>query len=279
MVYVTSTAKTLLTGGIGPGALGDTWYWDGEDWVQVADTGPTQWGAGISSDEDRNVVVLHVAASPQYQVVGGTWEWDDEGWTQIADTGPAPEPGSFSMVYDAMRQVTVLDGGSARSGGVGTWGWDGKEWTQLADTGPSHRQASPLAFDQSRQRVVLFSGWPTNEPADAVLSDTWEWDGTVWKQCADSGPARRSGHAMTGTGDRVLLFGGITPLPSSSYVPVQDTWEWDGKHWKQRQDIGPRPRSQHSMTWDTARHRAVLFAGQNDMDVSLGDTWEAFETP
>jgi hypothetical protein len=37
-----------------------------------------------------------------------------------------------------------------------------------------------LAYDKQRDRIVLFGGrkgWP-----DGDLNDTWEWDGTSWRQ-------------------------------------------------------------------------------------------------
>lgn len=276
MVFKSSSGKTLLVGGASEEwtAFRDTWEWDGEEWVQVADTGPAHPNAGISFDSGRDVVVLYGGmwdwASTE------TWEWDGEYWGQAEDTGPKAE--SFKMVYDAARQVTVLDGGSVVSGGVGTWAWDGKTWTQLADTGPSLRVASAMAFDQSRERVVVFSGWVANQPSSATLSDTWEWDGTAWKQRGDTGPAPRSGHAMAGIGEAVILFGGGA-AHDPNFAALQDTWEWDGKRWRQRQDMGPQPRWSHSMAWDAARNRVVLFGGMSQDLAVLADTWEAFETP
>ena len=59
------------------------------------------------------------------------------------------------------------------------------------------------------------------------------------------------------------------------------TWQWDGAHWAQRQDVGPGPRSSIAMAFDTARGCAVLFGGVAVPQASntasshlLGDTWE-----
>jgi hypothetical protein len=57
-----------------------------------------------------------------------------------------------------------------------TWVWNGELWTQLEDIGPSARAANALAFDSTRERIVLFGG----VAGSAVLADTWEWDGTEW---------------------------------------------------------------------------------------------------
>lgn len=73
-----------------------------------------------------------------------------------------------------------------------TWEWDGENWTQYEDIGPVTRSWHGIAYDNKRQRTVLFGGSAGN----LNLNDTWEWDGENWTQVADSGPAARGGHAM-----------------------------------------------------------------------------------
>jgi hypothetical protein len=60
-----------------------------------------------------------------------------------------------------------------------------------------------------------------------------------------------------------------------------DTWDWDGKHWTKRQDIGPSARWLHTMALDVARGHLVVFgglAGDSTTKVApanvLNDTWE-----
>jgi hypothetical protein len=282
MVYVASTSRTLLWGGLGEDATGDpmytgdTWDWDGEGWVQVADTGPHPFGfVGLAFDSTRNVVVLFT--SNEANTAWNTWEWDGEGWTQVEDDGPHAAQGTFSMVYDSARSVTLLEGGSLQGGSasfppVGTWIWDGTAWTQVADVGPSQRAYGGLGYDQSRQRVVHFGG--VDLGAATLPPDTWEWDGTTWEQVADIGPAPRVGHAMSGT----VLFGGGTEASEL----LRDTWTWDGTYWRQRQDIGPAKRLFGGFSWDGGRNRAVLFGGLTVVDgvgANLGDTWESLELP
>jgi Galactose oxidase, central domain len=78
-------------------------------------------------------------------------------------------------------------------------------------------------------------------------------------------------------GTRTTLFGGevVTGQISSA---VKDTWEWSGKFWTQRQDIGPAERVGHAMAYDANRDRVVLFGGLQDPggqgDSFLNDTWE-----
>jgi len=77
---------------------------------------------------------------------------------------------------------------------------------------------------------------------------------------------------MAFDGTQLLLFGGF----GSAYFG--DTWSWDGKHWRQIQDIGPGPRAYTAMAYDSKRNRSVLFGGGNQNGL-LGDTWELCEHP
>jgi hypothetical protein len=147
-----------------------------------------------------------------------------------------------------------------------TWQWDGENWTQLDDIGPPARFGGAMAYDATRDRVVLFAG--TDDTA--IFGDTWEWNGEDWTQMADSGPSARSGHAMVfdSARNRVVLFGG-----TAGTTPFGDTWEWDGNEWVQVEDTGPAARGSHAMTYDGVRRRTVLFGGISNTTVR-GDTWE-----
>jgi hypothetical protein len=72
LAYVSSKARTLLFGGVSyvaPWYFGDTWEWDGEGWVQVADTGPdARAGAKLSYDSDRNVTSCLVDTGKQVSI-------------------------------------------------------------------------------------------------------------------------------------------------------------------------------------------------------------------
>jgi hypothetical protein len=279
MVYMASTSRSVLFGGVlaeSPWYLGDTWEWDGDGWVQVADTGPNaRANPKLAYDADRSVVVLFGGYAGGSGAFFDTWEWAGDGWVQVADTGPQAQGYQAAMAYDSARKVSVLEGGSIRTKGVGTWTWDGATWTQVADVGPAQRENFPLAFDSARGRAVLFGGALTGSK---VERDTWEWDGAVWTEVEDIGPSARHGHAMTWKGDTVLLFGGSTDLDlETSTQALADTWEWDGKHWRQRQDMGPQ-RHSAPVAWDASRTRVVIFGGKS-AGAPLGDTWEAFESP
>ena len=99
-------------------------------------------------------------------------------------------------------------------------------WTQKQDIGPKPRVGHAMAYDSSRERLVLFGG---DSLRAALFNDTWEWDGENWTQMADIGPSPRSGHAMAfdSKRGRIVLFGGLSafaPAEPADHI-LGDTWE------------------------------------------------------
>lgn len=289
MTYDANRGRIVLFGGnpLSSGLLNDTWEWDGENWTQMADMGPlARSGCAMAYDIERSRVVLFGGAADGL-IVGDTWEWDGVDWTQVADSGPAPRVG-HAIVYDSARDRVVMFGGASASLDVfrDTWQWNGVEWTQQEDTGPSARKAHALAYDRVRERITLFGG---DDGTNRGLRDTWEWDGATWTQVSNFGPDPCFGAAMVFKGDKVALYGGIDSFRPGPPPPrvFGNTWEWDGKHWTQRQDIGPGPRWNHAMAYDSTRGCIVLFGGVPVFnpdgnpplppDRLLGDTWEHSE--
>jgi len=68
--------------------------------------------------------------------------------------------------------------------------------------------------------------------------------------------------------NRIVMFGGYT-----SFVELNDTWEWDGAQWTRRfPTTSPPIRSNAAFAWQEHRGRALLFGGY--YGGSLGDAWE-----
>ena len=282
MPYDIARKQVVLFGGEA-GAAGqfrDTWVWDGDNWTQVSDIGPaSRAGHAMAYDPQRARIVLF-GGQIQDGRGGDTWEWDGADWTQIANAGPSGRT-NHALAYHSGRQRVTLFGGSDATDvpAADTWEWDGNEWTQQEDIGPAARQSHVLASDAPRSRIVLFGG---QGAAGQALHDTWEWDGSEWTQVADFGPDPAMSAAMVGRKNRTEIFGGVGVLVPGQPPPVfHFTWEWNGKRWTLRQDIGPVGRMRHAMAFDAVRSRVVLFGGlavapdapQSTLTF-LGDTWE-----
>ena len=69
---------------------------------------------------------------------------------------------------------------------------------------------------------------------------------------------------------RTVLFSGQAATDS---FPA-DTWTWDGERWSRMTSGGPAGRVHHSLAWDPAGRRVILFGGIAPGEHRpLGDTW------
>ena len=251
---------------------------NGEKWVCVPPS-----CAPWASNADCNDQASHGGCSSHCSL-------EQPGWTT---TGAAPHLRvGHAMAYDAARGRVVLFGGdlvtalpsspcsvSSDDSRTATWEWDGTLWRQRTPRAtPPARSGHAMAYDASRERVVMFGGDRTG------ANSTWEWDGASWieQTPATSPPASLSDFAMVYDAGRrrVVLFGGDNVQDSGGDHNFQDrTWAWDGANWTPIDTMaGPSPRAAPAMAYDSKRGRVVMFGGVADSgrnDVSpLDDTWE-----
>jgi len=284
----------MFSGNHVTGPIHDAWSWDGTAW-QPRPLGATEYperkNAGLAVDSAGGQVFVFggtwsgypVAGGPHVvRVLGDTQRWDGTGWTELQPAA-APSPrGGAAMTWDSARGQAVLFGGSDNvSTFDDTWTFDGTTWTQRTlTTHPSGRINARMAYDPLRQRVVLFSGQAIAPTGAAVnLADTWEWDGTEWRDVTalSAQPEGRGHHTLAWDPRRnkVMLMGGarhFAPLPPGS--AIGDQWEWDGATWSAVTPAGPRPppRTATSLAFDAERSVMVLYGGFDDYDLS--DLWE-----
>ena len=123
-----------------------------------------------------------------------TWQWSGSRWTQLfPNHAPAGRSGEV-LVYDSIRKHIVLFGGHNSTGDLNdTWIFDGLDWVQVdTPNAPPVRFLHGGAYDSARDRVVIFGGSQiiTSGTTTTVNSiyDTWEFDGTTWRQIGGEGP-------------------------------------------------------------------------------------------
>jgi hypothetical protein len=204
--------------------LGDTWEWDGVNWVQrsPATVPPARHAHAMAYDSARGVTVLFGGYDGSaYR--NDTWEWDGVNWVQRSPATVPPARVIHAMAYDSARGVTVLFGGHPVYLDD-TWEWNGVNWLQRAPaTVPPGRESHAMAYDSAHGVTVLFGGKDGNGQRD----DTWVWDGTDWELRTPSPtPPARMGHAMSYDSAHgvTVLFGGSYEDPISHYL--DDTWEY-----------------------------------------------------
>ena len=276
MAYDRDREVVMLFGGADERqVMSDLQSFDGRHWRCISDRGPSKRTfPGLVYDSARKQLVLFGGNSVLFgsetdtdTFLNDTWTWDGERWEQFVGERPQAraEP---TMVFDSDRNRIVLFGGHRTIGEErlrlgDTWEWDGHRWEQRSTDGPPPRNGAAMAFDNHRNRVVLFGG-------SGATGDTWEWDGDQWKRIASADAPGRFNSVMAYDEERrvVVRFGGWTGRNR-----VADTWEYDGNRWWQVSADGPPARNHSALVYDNARNVAVLFGG-HDGERVFGDTWE-----
>jgi hypothetical protein len=134
-----------------------------------------------------------------------------------------------------------------------------------------------MAYDAVRRRLVVFGGF--GAPAN-FLKDTWEYDGTSWRETTPAsgpGPSARmqAGATFDASVGRVVLVGGYDP---SGYL--SDLWEWDGAAWRNATPASaarPSARSSMGLAFDSARGKVMVFGGADGS--WRQDLWERDADP
>jgi hypothetical protein len=142
------------------------------------------------------------------------------------------------------------------------------QWTQKTPANaPSAQYDAAMAPDRNGH-LILFA------------TETWEWDGSSWTQLHPAHqPGARYFPAMVydSLHGQSVLFGGRDPVTQAF---LADTWIWNGSDWRLKSpSASPPARYLHSMAYDGAEKRVLMFGGYNSSGgpgiiPCLGDTWE-----
>lgn len=106
LVFDAAAGKSLLF------ADGQTWHWDGVDWLQQNPP-----NSPPSRVLHRMVYEINTGKAVMFGGYTGvelndTWAWDGTTWTQQIAAGAPPIRHSHGMAFDAVNQRTVLYGGT-----------------------------------------------------------------------------------------------------------------------------------------------------------------------
>ena len=189
MAYDVRRGKTVMFGGHNEsiGALGDLYELSASGtWVQIAPPGQVvqaRAGHTLTYDPtaDGGKLVLIGGVDPgASRAFDDIWVLGDEGvapnrvvWQQ-KQSGLTPTVRAVPIAYDKAHQQLILFGGGTLGNQNDTWAFGGSPpgWRRLSvhvSNTPAPRVAHALAFDTSRDRIVMFGG--------ASETSIWEWDG------------------------------------------------------------------------------------------------------
>ena len=236
MAYEPARAVVVLFGGQAYDRplhfLADTWTWDGINWVEirVMTNPPPRSNHAMAYDAKLDAIILVGGLGGPNQHLNDTWKLDNRSWSQVVGLGPGSGFDGGDMAYDAIHQVVILLGADPTEK-LDTWIFDTK-WTKGA-TGPSGLPAGNMALgpDPLTGTVVMFGG----DRSSGVVGDTWVWDGSTWSRAGSGGapsPRARAAMAFDAETSKTILVGGGTAFPLSGH-PSNETWEWDGRTWRQ----------------------------------------------
>lgn len=242
-----------------------------------------RWGESLAVAPRRRAGMAYDATRARTVMLGGittrgldytgsvlreTWESSGADWTRRTDLPFQPGGLDPKIVFDPTQRRSLAV--SANNETLELHAWEGRTWSLIrAALVPSYRLHFAAAFDETRRRLVVWGG----SSSTGAQLDVLEYDGTNWTTIPASGPAGRNEPAMAYDGGRIVMFGGRA---TSNNQVLNDTWEWDGTTWTQRNPTNvPTARNGHSLTWNSIRRRVVLFGGGTESPGPVfNDTWE-----
>ena len=101
-----------------PSDVGDTWAWDGVNWIEKhpAISPPPTSGHALAYDSVSARVILFGGYDNGAFSRNDTWSWQGTTWTHVFPSTSPPPNTDYAMVYDEARREVVLFGGGSFPG-------------------------------------------------------------------------------------------------------------------------------------------------------------------
>ncbi|MBM2810127.1 MAG: symbB, partial [Chloroflexi bacterium] len=288
-VWDGADAQMLVFGGQpdGKAFLGDLWAYRPalRSWLPLNEgaLGPTARSDHSAIwDGRRNRMLVFGGYGPE-GYFNDLWAYrPDSGWARLATAGLAPDGREgHSAVWDADGDQMLVYGG-ARYGRTldDLWAYRpaSDTWTELDAEGswPVGRFRHGAAWDPLGRRMLVFGGYGGGFPG-GYRDDLWAFDsaGAAWTRLpnAEVGPSARARPAVAwdASAQRMLISGGY----AGGVDYLRDLWAYDSSAgaWTGLggQSAAPSARSAHSLVWDDARRRLLLFGGSAGS--TYGELW------
>ena len=199
--------------------------------------------AGNESPRTRVVDVVWTA-SLAGKIPGSTFENPHRLETRTFSTKALVQTDAVEVAGSALG----IRGDGSRVTTVGRTSWK----PVAGSNGPAARRLYGFASDPGRGVVVLYGGGLGGTFTSP--GDTWEWDGSAWKQIIPVDPEGDGNPAAT-----VAMPLASDPVHGGVLLASDYLWLWNGRSWKKLDTGGLAPDS--SMAWDVARGVLVHFGG------------------
>lgn len=203
-----------------PAFLGDTWAWDGTNWVQLAPaTSPSPRARGWLEWDILHSRALYFGGknTTANLALAETWLWDSTTWTQVVTANaPAWNSGNgliaYGMTHDPLRDRFVLVGGTRTTASVSpqTYEFTGTDWVLHNTGGLVGRTAPAVAFVPATGVTYTFGGYN----GAAFVNDTFEYQTDDWPGYVPFGAG------CAGSAGVPTLAGGTTWLGETHHTAI-----------------------------------------------------------
>ncbi|HTT26461.1 MAG TPA: kelch repeat-containing protein, partial [Thermoplasmata archaeon] len=264
IAYDAKDGYVVLFGGeTNYGGINDTWTFANGSWknLHLAHAPPVPYPDGFTYDA-KDGYAVYTNAYNYSGLTETTWTFVGGAWRNVAPgSGPEQRLGA-EQAYDYADGYLLFFGGLGYSPLADYWSFDADVWTNLTTGGPTPIPGgfAAMTFD-ALDGVLLRVGLSANA---STVETTWEYVGQRWVVVPSvrSPPARTYAGLVTDVHDGyVLLFGGLGD-PTSTDVPLNDTWEFAGGNWTELTPASaPSPRTGLGLVYDGADGNVLLFGG------------------
>jgi hypothetical protein len=247
-------------------------------WEKKADSGPPGRSFHAMTYYGRKKAVMvfgGVDLSWPRVYYNDTWIWKGNRWRKLNTKNDPPARYGHTLVYDPVDRVVVMFGGYDGTNMLNdTWILKGRRWIQQSPTSsPSGRMFHGMAWDSMRNVAVITCG---NQLSP---SDTWEWDGTDWRDVTPTGMGdnlpSRNGIAMTFYARRgySVIFGGEVYPGRGGWVS-NETWKYDGSTWTEVETrTSPDSSDDREMVYLAGIRSPIMFGGSHIVWEGSQMTW------
>jgi hypothetical protein len=264
-VYDAVNNRMIVFGGLDANAnnLNDVWVLTSANgvgtptWIQLSPTGeapPARFAHTAVYDQENNRMIIFAGTGPGISTFSDVWVLSDANglgnpaWTQLFPKGGPPSgQADHSAIYDPATNVMTVFGG--RENGVynGTnevWTLSNANgigstpvWQKLLVAGssaPSPRAGHRAFYDPASNRMTVFGGSPLNYPEVTAYNDVW-----------------------------VLL---------NANGKLAASWKKLNPNFTPPARALPGPRAEHTVVYDSANNRMVVFGGGN-AEATYNSVW------
>ena len=183
MAYDPLERRILVFGGETPtvDATDDLYYFDGLTWSLVETSGgpsPRSDETNFLAFDDGGGALLVVGGhDADSEILNDLWTWDGTRWTEVCSTCFGTPAHDRAVVWDTSRHRLVSACGWTGSSEItGTFELDGNNFIVVDAYMPPARDSCGIAFDSSRNAIVLYGGNGSSCTAsNGDCQDTFEY--------------------------------------------------------------------------------------------------------